>query len=256
MQKMEAPDLFPEFAPEPLTWEQEREVVAHFFDSSEEAYDASQTDDEIFDGDLLIIPSEGIIGLLMRAWPTALTIEYGCFGVATLPWSQMEEGRYLQVAGAGQRIISEWDIEGPSEGETSIDAINGLLAPVSLDEIKESFQASVTALMHDDQETYDRTTRHFAACAGITLATAQERVRDHVSITLGQQGEPLEGLDFDSVIETEQPVVMIKWAFLVAAFILGLIVGTGVGRIMLAGIFAGGRLIFGAEMTLLRLLGL
>lgn len=76
----------------------EREVVAHFFRSSGEAYDDSQCFDEIADGDLLVIPSEGVIGILVKAWPTATTPEAGVFHLPSKPWSRIEEGRYKEIA--------------------------------------------------------------------------------------------------------------------------------------------------------------
>lgn len=53
----------------------------HFFTSTGEAYDASQTRDEITDGDILIVPSENVIGFLYEAWPSVLngTPERGAF---------------------------------------------------------------------------------------------------------------------------------------------------------------------------------
>lgn len=47
-------------------------INSHLFDSTEEAYTATQTRGSIRDGDVLVIPSEGIIGILTEAWPTAI----------------------------------------------------------------------------------------------------------------------------------------------------------------------------------------
>lgn len=57
-------------------------INVHTFESTHEAYDASQIgewirDDnghlsQIKDGDVLVVPSEGIIGVLIEAWPTAV----------------------------------------------------------------------------------------------------------------------------------------------------------------------------------------
>lgn len=49
----------------------------HTFESSREAYDLTQTDDNIKDGDVLVIPAEGIIGILIEAWPAAFIYEEG-----------------------------------------------------------------------------------------------------------------------------------------------------------------------------------
>jgi hypothetical protein len=46
---------------------------------SAEAYDTIQTEDSIQDGDVLIVPNGGIVGILVEAWPVALTSESGAF---------------------------------------------------------------------------------------------------------------------------------------------------------------------------------
>lgn len=54
-------------------------MTVHIFASSDEAYDASQCLDSIHDGDILVIPTEGIAGWLHRAWPIAATRNTGAF---------------------------------------------------------------------------------------------------------------------------------------------------------------------------------
>lgn len=54
-------------------------MKVHRFDSTGEAYDASQTSDDIHDGDVLSVPSEGVVGILVSAWPTAVGERYGEF---------------------------------------------------------------------------------------------------------------------------------------------------------------------------------
>jgi hypothetical protein len=49
------------------------------FPSTGEAYNASQTHDEIRDGDVLSVPSEGVVGIMVEAWPTAISEEHGEF---------------------------------------------------------------------------------------------------------------------------------------------------------------------------------
>jgi len=44
----------------------------HTFGTTGQAYDASQTNDAIKDGDILHVPSEGVTGFLNQAWPVAL----------------------------------------------------------------------------------------------------------------------------------------------------------------------------------------
>lgn len=43
------------------------------FNSTDGAYNTTQVDDRISDGDILLVPSENVAGWLERAWPTAAT---------------------------------------------------------------------------------------------------------------------------------------------------------------------------------------
>lgn len=48
----------------------------HKFESSGDAYDACQCDDGIKDGDVLVIESEGVVGVA-DTWPFAVTVAHG-----------------------------------------------------------------------------------------------------------------------------------------------------------------------------------
>jgi hypothetical protein len=56
-----------------------RAPVVHTFDSTGEAYDASQCNEAIRSGDVLHVPSEGVVGILCEAWPVAVTAAHGAF---------------------------------------------------------------------------------------------------------------------------------------------------------------------------------
>lgn len=56
----------------------------HEFESTQEAYNATQTDDNIQDGDTLIIPSEKVVGVAMT-WPFAVTWETGALHKSKAP---------------------------------------------------------------------------------------------------------------------------------------------------------------------------
>lgn len=61
----------------------------HTFASSGEAYDRSQTNDEIRDGDILSVPGECVVGILVEAWPTSISEEaHGAFH--TRGWLRLE----------------------------------------------------------------------------------------------------------------------------------------------------------------------
>lgn len=82
-------------------------INIHYFDSTSEAYGASQCDDDIKDGDLLIVKSEMVYGVLVGAWPTAVIwgMDSGSFhtqwpSYQTLDekWGAFRDGKYLQAA--------------------------------------------------------------------------------------------------------------------------------------------------------------
>lgn len=84
-----------------------RLVRIHCFESEAEAYDASQTDDRIQDGDVLLASDPRTAAILIRAWPTL--VEFGEWpkpgdgGRVTAfdrlkpesRWENVEGGRYL-----------------------------------------------------------------------------------------------------------------------------------------------------------------
>lgn len=47
------------------------------FDDSGSAYDQTQVRADVHDGDVLHIPSENVVGFLMRAWPVAVSADRG-----------------------------------------------------------------------------------------------------------------------------------------------------------------------------------
>lgn len=72
----------------------------HRFDSTEEAYDACQCDDTIQKGDLLLIESEGVVGIA-DTWPMAVTAKRGeLHGIAD--WNAAAEhlGGWLAIIDA------------------------------------------------------------------------------------------------------------------------------------------------------------
>lgn len=49
----------------------------HRFDDTGDAYDSTQCDDSIKDGDVIVVESEGVVGVLIQAWPVAVTEKHG-----------------------------------------------------------------------------------------------------------------------------------------------------------------------------------
>lgn len=60
------------------------EVKVHIFDTTDDAYDACQTDETIRDGDVLVIPGERVVGIACT-WPFACTTERGALHKADRP---------------------------------------------------------------------------------------------------------------------------------------------------------------------------
>ena len=71
----------------------------HTFESTADAYDACQCDDDVKKGDTLVIESEGVVGLAW-AWPVAVTAEYGDLHRITDPSLFDDEFTAEQVARA------------------------------------------------------------------------------------------------------------------------------------------------------------
>ena len=53
--------------------------TVYHFNSTGEAYNATQCRDDIRDGDVLVVESEGVTGFLDAAWPVAVTKAHGQF---------------------------------------------------------------------------------------------------------------------------------------------------------------------------------
>jgi hypothetical protein len=75
-------------------------VKVHYFESTGDAYDASQCREDIKDGDILVVREEGVIGVLCKAWPVAVTKKFGKFHTFQVGtnWINYEDGKYLQSA--------------------------------------------------------------------------------------------------------------------------------------------------------------
>lgn len=84
----------------------------HTFDSTSEAYAATQTDESIEDGDVLLVPSEHVAGVLIEAWPVAVTHLRGQFHrlSAVEGWGTFREGRYRDAAVAAMDAALTWGV--------------------------------------------------------------------------------------------------------------------------------------------------
>ena len=78
-----------------------RNPKVYTFDSTEDAYDTSQTNDAIHDGDIFFIPSEAVVGIMYQAWPVAIFYkkEPGQFHILKKPGSENETyGNSIEIA--------------------------------------------------------------------------------------------------------------------------------------------------------------
>ena len=65
----------------------------HIFDpdcDTREAYDITQTDDTIVNGTILVVPAERVVGIMVGAWPVAITVEHEAFHTVITP-SEIEK---------------------------------------------------------------------------------------------------------------------------------------------------------------------
>lgn len=56
-----------------------KDPQVHTFSTTGVAYDASQVLDHIRNGDVLSVPDEMVVGILIEAWPCAVTDQHGQF---------------------------------------------------------------------------------------------------------------------------------------------------------------------------------
>lgn len=90
----------------------------HAFESSGEAYDASQCEDHISDGDILLVPSEKSAAILVSAWPTRAVGEddpESAFHEVLIDgddsfadtWHALDFGKYGESFVLAQRLLNE-----------------------------------------------------------------------------------------------------------------------------------------------------
>jgi hypothetical protein len=99
----------------------ERMPQVHTFESTREAYNASQCRDGIHDGDILLVPSESAAAVMVSAWPTAPTMalsgeQFHCLanGIETNaiphPWREGVTDDYSASFAALDAAIADWSI--------------------------------------------------------------------------------------------------------------------------------------------------
>jgi hypothetical protein len=76
-----------------------RKPQIHSFESTSEAYDECHWNDDIADGDVLHVPSETVVGILVGAWPTAVTEANGSFHTLAdgVTWSTLAPSDFSKL---------------------------------------------------------------------------------------------------------------------------------------------------------------
>lgn len=80
-----------------------------FTTSTGAAYNATQTNPDIRDGDVLIVPSEGVAGIMFKAWPIALTTQHGHFQQFAVPPADVSDIQDIHLDGieCAERYMSD-----------------------------------------------------------------------------------------------------------------------------------------------------
>ncbi|MFZ4266568.1 hypothetical protein [Streptomyces arboris] len=81
--------------------------AVHRFTSTSEAYDETQTRDDIRDGDVLVVESEKVVGFLRSAWPGAITTEHGELHTFTRPARVIDQGKYVASVDLAEELARE-----------------------------------------------------------------------------------------------------------------------------------------------------
>ncbi|RWM86479.1 MAG: hypothetical protein EOR84_30670 [Mesorhizobium sp.] len=82
-------------------------IQIHFFDSTGEAYDATQCDENIKNGDVLVIEPEQVVGLA-DTWPVAVTKNAG--HLHSLSDGNFETYNHEFGENAGKRVFTDQQI--------------------------------------------------------------------------------------------------------------------------------------------------
>ncbi|MCC9309889.1 hypothetical protein LN042_22925 [Kitasatospora sp. RB6PN24] len=85
--------------------------AVHRFDSTAEAYDATQCDEEIRDGDVLVIEAESVVGFLVKAWPVSATAARGELHGFQGPIEEFKGGAYVASHRAACVLAAELGFE-------------------------------------------------------------------------------------------------------------------------------------------------
>lgn len=83
-------------------------MAVHFFGSTTDAYDETQWRDDIATGDVLVVASEGVAGVLVDACPIAATEPRGSFHTlaSDVTWATLDGGKYEAAAAEALAVLA------------------------------------------------------------------------------------------------------------------------------------------------------
>jgi hypothetical protein len=94
-------------------------MKVHTYDDSHGAYDNTQCDDNVSDGDVVVVPSEGIAGFLFQAWPVAVTVAHGqLHGITPGALASDDWKPYLESVAKAEKIAQQngWELDAAIHG--------------------------------------------------------------------------------------------------------------------------------------------
>ncbi|MFF5045644.1 hypothetical protein [[Kitasatospora] papulosa] len=139
-----------------------RTPAVHRFETSSDAYDATQALDGISDGDVIVVESEKVVGFLVRAWPAAITVARGSLHMVSAPDREHEDGAYAASVDLAEQLANELGFD--------VDPLHATPAPVAeqeapaQDEHAEDLPAGAECV-HGNTERPGDPTRPAATCA-------------------------------------------------------------------------------------------
>ena len=124
----------------------------HKFESTGAAYDACQTDEAVKNGDILVIESEGVVGVAYT-WPFAVTWRTGeLHKVGTGPEADAIRTEFAKSIAAARKIAHQMAVEEPiDEAQFREDNPPGLNEETGVHLTPASTPSSYTAQIDEDQ---------------------------------------------------------------------------------------------------------
>lgn len=145
------------------------------------------------DGDILLVPGESVIAIAASGWPIAITDEHGELPHTQESWDEIAGGIYYQAFKLATQIAEKVGYQVRPNF-----ALEG-------DPVKDAFERAVSDYMVGHETFYRGTLTRYAALAGISPETADEKVIAHVEAQ-NRQTEPETDGEISNILDLLQPV--------------------------------------------------